>query len=198
MTIIDELFELCKSPPSRKVWDRFWNKTSVNTWSNCWKWENNSSFGYGYFSLKASGNKVKRVRAHRLICHWLYGQLPNNLVVDHIWCNNPACINPLHLIPTTHRVNILRSSVTLASKNLAKTHCPKGHPYIALNIIQGKKKSNRRACRLCSLEYASQRRLEKGQKTRGGNYKSTQELTSAIIDAFENVCVTNQSLGTLS
>lgn len=143
--MIDELYTLCKNPPSLKDWRRFWSKVKVKDWKRCWEWQNGKhSKGYGQFY----SSKVKTTRkAHRVICEWLYGDLPLSLVVDHIWCNNPPCCNPLHLIPTAWSINTMR----IGSKNImaikaSRLYCKFGHQ---LTVVQN---GLRRRCLPCGKE----------------------------------------------
>ncbi len=46
--------------------------------------------------------KLNGMRAHRYVYQQAYGHLPQ--VVRHT-CNNPRCINPLHLVGGTHKDN---------------------------------------------------------------------------------------------
>lgn len=56
----------------------------------------------GYVYIKHKG-KVRR--AHQLAYEAWKGEVPERLEVTHT-CNNPACINPNHLIAKTHGENI--------------------------------------------------------------------------------------------
>jgi len=48
--------------------------------------------------------KGKTVRAHRVMYECTKGPIPPGMVVRHT-CDNPACINPDHLIIGTHKDN---------------------------------------------------------------------------------------------
>jgi HNH endonuclease len=93
----------------------------------CWEWngrvENN---GYGRFQI---GN-VKFL-AHRAVYEILVGDIPQNMVLDHL-CKNRRCVNPDHLSVTTQEENNRRSG-SITSKNIVKTSCPSGHPYDKTN-----------------------------------------------------------------
>lgn len=44
-------------------------------------------------------------------------------------CVRADCVNPAHVVPATARENIhAPGSLCLQALNVAKTHCPKGHP----------------------------------------------------------------------
>lgn len=89
--------------------------------------------GYAQFTVVVEG-KRKTVRAHRWLWIQQRGSLARVLVLDHFVCDTPRCVNLNHLRPATNRENLLRSDSTHAARNLAKTHCPAGHPYAGDNV----------------------------------------------------------------
>lgn len=76
------------------------------------------------------------------------GPVASGLTIDHL-CRVRDCCNPEHLEPVTHRENLLRGD-TVSARNVAKTHCPQGHPYSGENLIL-RHYPNRvgRVCRAC-------------------------------------------------
>lgn len=70
----------------------------------------------------------------------LVGPVPDGMELDHL-CRNPPCVNPAHLEPVTHKVNMERGAWA------TKTHCPQGHPYDETNTYRTK--AGGRACRAC-------------------------------------------------
>jgi hypothetical protein len=72
-------------------------------------------------------------------------QVPVGLELDHL-CRNPSCVNPDHLEPVPHVENLRRSPLTLAGRNIRKTHCPSEHPYDEKNTYRWR---NKRYCRIC-------------------------------------------------
>lgn len=66
----------------------------------CWEWAGNLGDGrYGYLHVDG-----KSVRAHRWIYALLNGPIPDDQVVRHK-CDNPKCVNPMHLEIGTHSQN---------------------------------------------------------------------------------------------
>lgn len=126
--------------------------------NGCWLWVGYlNRDGYGILS----GEEFSTL-AHRISYFCFKGQIPKNYEIDHL-CRVRNCINPDHLESVTHKVNTLRGE-TLPAKNLKKTHCPKGHPYIETNIYLEKSKYNTllRRCKTCQL--AKKKRLSAKRK----------------------------------
>ena len=128
--------------------DRFWAKVMFEPMSGCWLWTGGlTDRGYPVHWVNNDGRKdSKDVRAHRYAYELAIGPIPAELEQDHL-CRNRACVNPLHLEPVTHAVNIGRKPVT--------THCKHGHEYTEVNILVNR--LGRKVCRACKavrdLEY---------------------------------------------
>ncbi|GIH27632.1 hypothetical protein Aph01nite_59420 [Acrocarpospora phusangensis] len=136
---------------SEKIIDRFASRVDV-LGTGCWAWtheRNDPKYGglpYGRFFFEG-----KLWVAHRWIYEQLHGPVPQGLVLDHFLvpsgrCIGALCVNPGHLQPVTQRENTLRGSGPTAI-NSAKTHCPEGHDFDAVNS-QG-----RRVCTICLKAY---------------------------------------------
>lgn len=114
---------------ARKVTDpveRFWSK--VNKTETCWLWTDAlDGCGYGRMAMGSRTTTTYRVSAHRYAYELLVGDIPEGLELDHL-CRVRHCVNPDHLEPVTHLVNIMRGESPV-SHNGEKTHCPQGHEY---------------------------------------------------------------------
>lgn len=103
--------------------DRIFAKINQPIGASCWEWQ-----GYrmkaGHGRCRVDGRKVL---VHRWVWEFLVGEIPDGLSLDHL-CRNASCVNPEHLEPVTHRVNVLRGRAPAAA-HAKKTECPQGHPY---------------------------------------------------------------------
>lgn len=71
--------------------------------TECWVWKGKpNGAGYG----RTQQNK-KTVLAHRAVYELHMGPIPPGLELDHL-CRVPICVNPDHLDPVTHLVNVRR------------------------------------------------------------------------------------------
>ena len=100
---------------------RFFAKLTVG--DGCFEWTAGRSKG-GYGMIKIGG---RMVYAHRVAYELFVGPIPSGLQIDHT-CRNRACVRPDHMEAVTSRENTLRGE-SFASRNAAKTHCPRGHQY---------------------------------------------------------------------
>lgn len=127
-----------------------------------------SNFQDGYGSVTI--NKKSR-GAHRVSWELYVGTIPINKIVCHK-CDTPACVNPDHLFLGSHSDNAIDAMRKGRRIFPQKTHCRKGHKFIASNIFMW---AGRRRCKLC---YTNNRR--KKTKWKGNLYKNSL-LTGAFV-----------------
>lgn len=139
--------------------ERFWAKV-VRHPSGCWDWMGAcDSHGYGNF-----GYRGRTIGAHRYSYETLVGVIPDGLEIDHL-CRNARCVNPTHMEAVTRSENVRRGLLPsiIRQWQLAKTHCPKGHPYNECNTYISP--SGDRSCRTCKLEANRRYRKEHRETT---------------------------------
>ena len=105
-------------------WVRFWSK--VDKHGRCWNWiAAKSRDGYGEFRLNGAMRK-----AHRVSYTACVGAIPDDLEILHS-CDNPSCVNPVHLRADTHRQNMLEMWERTPPK--LKSQRGVNNPYAKLN-----------------------------------------------------------------
>lgn len=112
----------------------------------CWEWTgfiNKDGYGQCYFNKKTW-------RAHRLIFTIFRGSVHNGLECDHL-CRNSKCVNPWHLDPVAHKINIQRA----LNFQFKSEHCKYGHPFDFKNTAFAQ--DFHRTCRQCQKERQRQR-----------------------------------------
>lgn len=131
-----------------KTVERFWSK--VEKTETCWLWIAPTTVeGYGTFGIGSRTDGTKRVvGAHRFAYELLVGPIPDGMELDHVkeLCGNRHCVNPAHLEPVVHKVNINRGK----NARSEKTHCPQGHEYAGDNLYISS--FGFRQCRACGRE----------------------------------------------
>ena len=121
--------------------ERIRSRISADPASGCWLGQANIDRD-GYSRLDGEG-------LHRVVWAELVGPIPPGHVLDHRedWgCTSKACCWPGHLLPVTHRVNVLRGR-SFAAVNHAKNECDHGHPYDLFNTYF--RPNGNRDCRAC-------------------------------------------------
>lgn len=134
---------------------RFAAKYEVEPESGCWVWISTlDKDGYGRFSVR-----FDFMQAHRWSYEHYRGPIPSGLVLDHVVCDRPGCVNPWHVEPRTAGQNVLRGS-SPSAKNARKTHCIHGHELVPENVYSPPKAPRRRLCRICIAERHKKRKGE--------------------------------------
>lgn len=161
---------------------RFWSKVLIPVDDRgepdreaCWSWTcSRNSYDYGSFSVKDGPvpGKRRNKQAHRVAYELTIGPIPDGLTLDHL-CRNRPCVNPYHMEPVTHAVNILRGQGA-AALNAEKTHCKRGHPFSGDNLHIAPDGS--RCCRECSRE--KQRRQTRAR----GKVRWTPETKAEVAE----------------
>lgn len=82
------------------IFKRFWSKVKFT--DTCWEWQGSrQEHGHGLFKYKN-----KSVKCHRFVLETYFDtEVPEDKVVRHL-CNNPCCVNPLHLAVGTQKDNV--------------------------------------------------------------------------------------------
>jgi hypothetical protein len=90
---------------TRPLRDRFEEKYEPEPTTGCWIWNGSQdSRGYGRMKIRSYTLQL----AHRVAYELFVGPISTGMELDHL-CRTPACVNPLHLEPVTHRENCIRS-----------------------------------------------------------------------------------------
>lgn len=118
----------------------FWGKVNKTSETGCWLWTGATSMGYGKLR-----RYPKTLWAHRYAYEMLVGAIPDGLTLDHV-CRVRRCVNPAHLMPSTHRENILRGT-GMSARNAKKDVCIRGHKFDYVHPIKGW-----RRCKTCRRE----------------------------------------------
>ena len=98
-------------PNLRKDLDRFFKYVRVAPETGCWVWTGHrNADGYGRFNTHPKPYQQRSFYAHRWLYIQLIGPIAEGLHLDHWVCNNPACVNPLHLRLMTPTENDVRAN----------------------------------------------------------------------------------------
>lgn len=130
----------------------------VEKTDTCWIWKGSKIRGYGNFLPL---NK-KNFRAHRWSFEYYNGQINVKSVICHS-CDNPSCVNPIHLWQGTQADNMRDCASKKRNVSQKKTHCPSGHEYTEENTIKYNRKEGWgvRRCRICKKLSEQKRRLQR-------------------------------------
>jgi len=150
------------------------NAVVIEPYSGCWLWIGSwNKDGYAAHYVRESDGNVRNRPMHRVSYELFNGPIPQGLVIDHK-CRVRCCINPAHLEPVTNRVNVLRGDCgkTHAERAAKRTHCERGHEWIAENIIvrirvrPGRNDCISRVCRMCKKTSSDARPRKTARRVR--------------------------------
>lgn len=156
---------------------RFWAKVNKNgpdgihsqTGENlgpCWLWTAcKTRLGYGKFGLA----KGRTMLAYRLSYEVIAGPVASGLELDHL-CRVRGCVNPDHLEPVTHTVNVARGEArdAVVSYLASITHCPFGHPYDP----DRRNRAGHRWCSTCKTEKGRTEEAKQKARLRRANKRA--------------------------
>lgn len=134
--------------------ERFWAKVEITGF--CWNWTGaKGQHGHGFFNLgKETG--WKGIGAHKFAWLDLMQEDTTGRDLDHL-CRNPACVNPDHLEPVTHRENMYRGYAPGIRTRVTRV-CKAGHNLDEVGFYTAA--SGRQTCKVCAAA-RSKRYLEK-------------------------------------
>lgn len=90
----------------RALAERFWEKVKIpKDPDNCWEWQGAVDPVTGYGRIGLGGRTDGVGNAHRVAYELTYEFIQDEMVICHS-CNNPKCVNPLHLYEGTYSDNI--------------------------------------------------------------------------------------------
>ncbi len=103
MTSVDDDDEAFTIAPEQRaaLAEKFRANTTLDPEKGCLVWMRGAT-GVGYGTISVGG---KTRAAHRVAYALANGSIPKGLVVRHT-CNNPLCVNPVHLSIGTHQDNM--------------------------------------------------------------------------------------------
>ncbi len=134
--------------------------------SGCWLWTGADSGGPDPYGK--AGYRGESTQAYKLMYVLHKGEVPDGLELDHL-CRVHLCVNPDHLEPVTHKVNMQRAGFYMKETSYLghKTHCPFGHEYTPENTARKVKKGYMsRDCNRCDHRRQVLKRIKQGKPVR--------------------------------
>lgn len=130
---------------------------------DCWLWTRRlDKDGYGRITV----NK-RPARAHRVSYETFVGPIPEGLELDHL-CKVRRCVNPKHLEPVPHLVNVERS--VDVGRRSGPNQCVHGHLLDDVNTYRVQGLTQCREChRKRNREYAARRRAALAAQSGGAS-----------------------------
>lgn len=105
--------------------ERFFSRLKKEI-NGCWHWTGGKN-GAGYGAIQ---DKLKYIQAHRLSWELHQGEIPDGMFVCHK-CDNPSCVNPLHLFLGSHSDNMKDKALKGRAKG---AHDGEEHPFAKLTV----------------------------------------------------------------
>lgn len=138
----------------------FWSRVQkTEDHYECWTWAGSIHKGYGRFQGRP---------AHQIAWELNTGMpFPQGLHACH-HCDNPVCVNPLHIWPGTAAQNNYDRDRKGRNGFTSRTHCSKGHAYEE----DGKERTDRkgRRCLTCDREALQEFRGKPDYRERANAY----------------------------
>lgn len=126
---------------SSTVRTRLLMKVAIDKKTKCWEWTGHRhKLGYGVMRFEPRDLGI--CEAHIISYEIFIGPVPKGKELDHK-CRNRPCINPGHLEPVTHAINMGRGHHAI------KTHCIHGHRFSPDNTYVSR---DGRICKTCRRE----------------------------------------------
>lgn len=101
----------------------------------------------GYLSVTLGDHKHE---VHRLVALTFLGPRPPGLETRHV-DGDPLNARASNLAYGTRSENVLDKRAHGTDHNVAKTHCPQGHPYFGENLLTIPSRPTARYCRACNV-----------------------------------------------
>ena len=121
----------------------------IDSTADCWLWTASKKLnGYGQYNTGG-----RNWNAHRLVYLLSGRSVDYGIELDHL-CNVRECVNPHHLEPVSHAVNVRRAADRV-------TACVRGHEYTTRNTYLW---GGMRHCRACRAERNRNRSTRKAAK----------------------------------
>lgn len=131
--------------------EHYWQRADVRGAQECWPWR--GQIDHKGYALTKFRSKVRR--ASQVAWEIANGRpFPEGLLACHE-CDNPACVNPVHIWPGTQLDNIRDMIAKGRMANLQKERCPAGHPYSGDNLRM--RKDGSRGCKACDRDNKRER-----------------------------------------
>ena len=137
--------------------ERFWSKVAKT--ETCWIWMGCiEKSGYGRFRERLEDGTYRSEYAHIYAYKESNRTIEDGKVLDHIECENRACIRPDHLEPKTIGENVLRGK-SIPAQNARKNKCVLGHEFSKENTYcyRDSQGYDHRQCFTCMRRRESQR-----------------------------------------